>query len=62
MMPPPRCPKPSPGRFTLCGLLCPRTPARNTRRYEHLLTGGPGPIGVGLCTLCRWTSLQDALL
>jgi hypothetical protein len=42
---PPRCPKPS--LRCLCGLLCPRTPARNTRRYEHPLDGVPGLSGRG---------------
>jgi hypothetical protein len=35
----------SPGRR---GDLCPRTPAHNTRRYEHSLFGVSWPTGVGL--------------
>jgi hypothetical protein len=39
----------SPLSIALPVRLCPRTPAHDTRRYEHPLAGGPGPIGVGLC-------------
>jgi hypothetical protein len=42
---PARCPKPSPDRSASMPdvLLCPRTPARNTRRYEHPLFGVSWP-------------------
>src|SRR5215212_8610320 len=36
---PPGRPKPSPDRFALCGLWCPRTPAHDPRRYDHPLAG-----------------------
>src|SRR5215208_7932999 len=32
--------------------------AHNTRRYEHSLAGGPGPVGVARCRLSRWRELR----
>src|SRR5215212_11019668 len=50
----PRYPKPSPGRYpSLCRVLCPRTPAHNTRRHGHPLAGVSWSIGVGRCELPR---------
>jgi hypothetical protein len=57
---PPRCAKLSPNRSALRELLCMRTPAHNTRRYEPPLAGASWPVGPGLCAIHQTTHKKNS--